>query len=604
MAGAKRRYTVPELLDYLDDNFDIPNDGVNSDIGGLDEDFDEENDLLPEVAVSEDEDDEDVHLAALDIEENGDQDSSRGRPSNVSLNDFEWSSVRSDIDIPSFSQAVGPANVMPTESLAVDVFQLFVDNRMLGNIIRETNRYACQLLQARNKDVRSWKEVSLEELKAFLGLLIAMSIHRLPSLRDYWSSDWVLGVPEFAKVMPRNRFLEIWNNLHLCDNSKMPQHGEPNFDKLFKVREFLNDLNTNFRINYNPHREQAVDEAMIKYKGRTSLKQYMPMKPIKRGIKMWCRADSTNGYLCEFDIYTGKSPQGVQHGLGYSAVTKLLYLNKILCCGTFQSGQKEFPACLYDKAAIKRMKRGDVVWRMKGPVLALTWMDKKAVHATGTYTQAPAQQLPEVNRKQQNGTIEKIPCPELVSSYNTYMGGVDKNDQMKSYYPIPEAGKKWWSRVFYDLMDRSIHNSFVLEQESTHHAKRSQKLFRNDLAKQLIGNFSSRRKHGRPSDEHLLARHVERHFPDFLPTNVKGKTLERRCKVCYDGGRVKRTSYYCPDCDVGLWLHLAFDFTISHRLYYVKRNTGNVSNVYIPVFLYFTLIIFYRISTFWFCWVA
>lgn len=121
MASAKRRYTVPEILDYLDDKFDIPYNGVNSDIEGLDEeDFDEENDLLPEVAISEDEDDEDVDLIALDIEENGDQDSSRGRPSYVSLNDFKWSSVRSDIDIPSFLQAVGPANVMPRESLAVD----------------------------------------------------------------------------------------------------------------------------------------------------------------------------------------------------------------------------------------------------------------------------------------------------------------------------------------------------------------------------------------------------------------------------------------------------------------------------------------------------
>jgi len=81
MASAKRRYTVPEILDYLDGNFDIPDDGVNSDIEGLDDDFDEENDLLPEVAISENEDDEDVHLAALDIEENGDQGSSRGRPS-------------------------------------------------------------------------------------------------------------------------------------------------------------------------------------------------------------------------------------------------------------------------------------------------------------------------------------------------------------------------------------------------------------------------------------------------------------------------------------------------------------------------------------------
>ena len=102
----------------------------------------------------------------------------------------------------------------------------------------------------------------------------------------------------------------------------MPQPGEPNYDKLFYVRKFLEDLKTNFRLNYDPHRQRAIDEAMIKYKGKTSLKQYMPMKPIKTGIKMWCRADSTNGYLCEFDIHTGKSPQGVQHGLGYSVVTQ------------------------------------------------------------------------------------------------------------------------------------------------------------------------------------------------------------------------------------------------------------------------------------------
>ena len=71
----------------------------------------------------------------------------------------------------------------------------------------------------------------------------------------------------------------------------------------------------------------------------------------------------------------------------------------------------------------------------------------------------------------------------------------------------------------------------------------SQKLFQIDLAKQLIGNFSSGKKCGRPSDEQLCARHVKRHFPDFLPTNEKGKRLEKRCKVCYDGGKVKRTSY-------------------------------------------------------------
>ena len=37
------------------------------------------------------------------------------------------------------------------------------------------------------------------------------------------------------------------------------------------------------------HREVAVDEAMIKFTikftGQSSLKQYIPMKPIKQGIK-------------------------------------------------------------------------------------------------------------------------------------------------------------------------------------------------------------------------------------------------------------------------------------------------------------------------------
>ena len=135
---------------------------------------------------------------------------------------------------------------------------------MLGNILRETNRYARQSLLARNKDVDCWRDISLDELKAFLGLLICMSIHRLPTLRDYWSSDWVLGVPAFAKVMPRNRFLEIWNSLHLCDNTKMPWPGEPGNDKLFKVREFL-DCNCKILevasyLNLNNYRGSAVQD--------------------------------------------------------------------------------------------------------------------------------------------------------------------------------------------------------------------------------------------------------------------------------------------------------------------------------------------------------
>ena len=85
-------------------------------------DFDKENDLLPQVADFLEKDAEDTNLDVLDIVENGVQENNRGRPSKVSLNDFEWSSGSSDVDISGFSQVVGPTNIMSRELSAVDFF--------------------------------------------------------------------------------------------------------------------------------------------------------------------------------------------------------------------------------------------------------------------------------------------------------------------------------------------------------------------------------------------------------------------------------------------------------------------------------------------------
>ena len=46
------------------------------------------------------------------------------------------------------------------------------------------------------------------------------------------------------------------------------------------------------------------------------MKQYIPQKPTKRGLKVWMRADSTNGYVSEFQIYVGKEKGSVENKLG------------------------------------------------------------------------------------------------------------------------------------------------------------------------------------------------------------------------------------------------------------------------------------------------
>ena len=46
------------------------------------------------------------------------------------------------------------------------------------------------------------------------------------------------------------------------------------------------------------------------------MKQYLPKKPVKRRFKVWVRADGVTGYVCEFEVYTGKTDGERELGLG------------------------------------------------------------------------------------------------------------------------------------------------------------------------------------------------------------------------------------------------------------------------------------------------
>ena len=73
----------------------------------------------------------------------------------------------------------------------------------------------------------------------------------------------------------------------------------------------------------NLGKKVSIDEAMIPFKGRSSLKQYLPMKPVKRGIKVWVRADANTGYVSAFNVYAGKKGNTTEKGLGATVVKHL-----------------------------------------------------------------------------------------------------------------------------------------------------------------------------------------------------------------------------------------------------------------------------------------
>ena len=79
--------------------------------------------------------------------------------------------------------------------------------------------------------------------------------------------------------------------------------GEAGYDRLHKLRPVIDVLNSRLKEVYIPSSVVAVVKNMVQFKGRSSMKQYMQMKPVKRGYKVWCPADTRTGFVNQFDIY-------------------------------------------------------------------------------------------------------------------------------------------------------------------------------------------------------------------------------------------------------------------------------------------------------------
>jgi len=111
-----------------------------------------------------------------------------------------------------------------------------------------------------------------------------MGLVHLPSLDDYWKRDPLFHYAPIANPISWDRFRELLWYLHFIDNATLLSRRSPGYDRLGKVHPIITYFPAKFVELYNPHKELAVDEAMIKFQGRSSLKQYIPLKPVKQGV--------------------------------------------------------------------------------------------------------------------------------------------------------------------------------------------------------------------------------------------------------------------------------------------------------------------------------
>ena len=56
---------------------------------------------------------------------------------------------------------------------------------------------------------QSWRQITLEDMKAFLGFSVLMGINVLPSIDDYWQQHKTLRYAPIADWITRDRFQDI-----------------------------------------------------------------------------------------------------------------------------------------------------------------------------------------------------------------------------------------------------------------------------------------------------------------------------------------------------------------------------------------------------------
>jgi hypothetical protein len=191
------------------------------------------------------------------------------------------------------------------------LFHMFWPVSLLMDIVEETNRYATTIDgEGRSPGGATWKELTVLELKVFLAITLYMGMKKQPNVKIYWMrAPSIFHCDVINKNMTRKRYIALTRCLHITNPAMyVTDRNLAGYDKMGQVRSMVDMVRGRFKAVWNLEKFLTIDEMMIRYKGTyCPAYQYMPKKPQKWGIKVWCLADSTLRYVYDIDIYCGRN---------------------------------------------------------------------------------------------------------------------------------------------------------------------------------------------------------------------------------------------------------------------------------------------------------
>ena len=118
------------------------------------------------------------------------------------------------------------------------------------------------------------------------------------SLLEFYYFLWIFY---YQKLMSEDHWRDINSHLHFIDESEDKNENDP----LYKIRPLIDHIIRKSQKLYSPKQGLTIDESMIKFRGRSRFKVYMPLKPIKYGFKAYVLSEASTDYMLNWSLHEG-----------------------------------------------------------------------------------------------------------------------------------------------------------------------------------------------------------------------------------------------------------------------------------------------------------
>lgn len=161
-----------------------------------------------------------------------------------------------------------------------EVFDKFLPNVLLAEVVVHTNDKIIILRNlCKRQNDPTFKDLTLMELRAFLGILIMTGARKDNHLTSEEMFSKSLGCPFYRSVMSERRFAFIQRALRF--DSIATREERVKTDKFAAIRSLWDQVIANCIANYEPSGHLTVDEQLLAFRGRCSFRMYIPNKPAK-----------------------------------------------------------------------------------------------------------------------------------------------------------------------------------------------------------------------------------------------------------------------------------------------------------------------------------